>query len=94
MSKLVLEKCMHIGSDLAEDEKDRMLVFLYENQDIFAWSAKDIQGANRDLAQHNLNMVKGVKRRKQKLRKMSAERAEVAKAEVQRLLDSSVIRPV
>jgi hypothetical protein len=39
-------------------------------------------------------MAKGAKPRKQKLRKMSAERAEVAKAEVQRLLDVGVIRPV
>jgi len=85
---------MHIGSDLAEDEKDRMLVFLYENQDIFAWSAKDLQGVSRDLAQHNLNVAKGSKPSKQKLRKMSIERAEAAKAEVQRFLDASVIRPV
>ena len=42
MSKLVPEKCMHIGSDLADDEKDMLLFFLYENQDVFAWSAKDL----------------------------------------------------
>jgi hypothetical protein len=41
-----------------------------------------------------LNVAKGVKPRKQKLRRMFAERAEAAKAEVQRLLDASVIRPV
>ena len=41
-----------------------------------------------------MNVTKGVKPRKQKLRKMSAERAEAAKAEVQRLLDTGVIRPV
>ena len=33
--KLVSEKCVHIGSDLAEDKKDRLLVFLHENQDVF-----------------------------------------------------------
>ena len=51
---------------------------------------KDLQG----VMQHNLIVAKGAKPRKQKLRKMSAERAEVAKAEVQRLLDASVIRPI
>jgi hypothetical protein len=35
LSKLVLEKCLHVGSDLAEDEKDKLLVFLHENQDVF-----------------------------------------------------------
>jgi hypothetical protein len=39
-------------------------------------------------------MAKGAKHRKQKLRKMATERAEAAKAEVQRLLDADVIRPV
>jgi len=38
--------------------------------------------------------VKEAKPRRQKLRKMSTERAEAAKAEVQRLLDAEVIRPV
>ena len=46
------------------------------------------------MAQHNLNVAKGVKPRKQKLRKISTKRAEAAKAEVQRLLDAEVIRPV
>ena len=82
MSKLVLEKCVHVGSNLAEDEKDRLLLFLHENQDVFAWSTKDLQGVSRDLMQHNLNVAKGVKPRKQKLRKMFIERAEAAKPEV------------
>ena len=36
LSKLVLEKCVHVGSDLVEDKKDRLLAFLHENQDVFA----------------------------------------------------------
>ena len=40
LSNLVPEKYMHVGSDLVEDEKDRLLDFLHENQDVFAWSAK------------------------------------------------------
>ena len=94
LSKLVLEKYVHVGFDLTKDEKDNLIAFLQENQDVFAWLAKDLQGINCDLTQHNLNVTKGVKPRKQKLRKMSVERAEAMKAEVQRLLDAGVIRPV
>ena len=43
---------------------------------------KTYKGVSRDLTQHNLNVAKGVKPRKQKLRKMSTERAEAAEAEV------------
>ena len=34
--KLVPEKYVHVGSDLVEHEKDRLLDFLHENQDVFA----------------------------------------------------------
>jgi hypothetical protein len=40
---------MHIGSDLAKDEQDKLLVFLHENQDVFAWLAKELQGVSHDL---------------------------------------------
>ena len=94
LSKLVLEKYVHVGSDLIKDVKDSLIAFLHENQDVLAWSAKDVQGVNRDLTQHNLNVTKGVKPRKQKLRKMSTEKGEARKVEVQRLLDDGVIRPM
>lgn len=41
-----------------------------------------------------MNVAQGSKPRKQKLRKMFAERVDAAKAEVNRLLDASIIRPV
>jgi hypothetical protein len=72
----VPEKFIHIGPDLLEDEKDSLIAFLHKNQDVFAWSANDLHGVSRNLAQHNLNVTKGEKPRKQKLRKMSVERAE------------------
>jgi hypothetical protein len=49
LSNLVPEKYVHIGSDLTKDEKDGLISFFHENQDVFAWSAKDLQGVSRDL---------------------------------------------
>jgi hypothetical protein len=72
----VPEKYVQIGSNLLEDEKDSLIAFLHKNQDVFAWSANDLRGVSRNLAQHNLNVTKGEKPRKQKLRKMFVERAE------------------
>ena len=43
LPKLVPEKCVHVGSNLVEHEKDKLLAFLHENQDVFVWSAKDLQ---------------------------------------------------
>ena len=77
---MVPEKCVHVGSDLAKGEKDSLIAFLHENRDVLALSANDLHGVSRELAQHNLNIAKGVKPRKQKLRKMSTERANSTKA--------------
>ena len=90
----VPDKCVHISTNLSAQEKQVLLSFLHENNDVFAWLAKDLQGIGRNLTQHNLNVTKGSIPRKQKLRKMSTKRAEAVKAEVQRLLDVSVIRLV
>ena len=71
LTEAVPDKCVHIGTNLSGQEKQNLISFLHENYDVFAWSAKDLQGVSRNLAQHNLNVTKGSIPRKQKLRKMS-----------------------
>jgi hypothetical protein len=94
LSKSTTDKCVHIGTDLPAQDKQKLIEFLYENSDVFAWSASDLQGVSRNLAQHNLNVAKNAKPQKQKLRKILTERAEAVKVEVQRLIEAGVIRPV
>jgi hypothetical protein len=50
LSALVPKKCVHIGSDLAKGDRDSLIAFLHENQDVFTWSANDLQSISRDLA--------------------------------------------
>jgi hypothetical protein len=61
---------------------------------VFAWSAKDLTGVDRNYIEHRLNIDPSVKPRKQKLRKMSDDKVVAVKSEVQRLLDATVIRKV
>jgi hypothetical protein len=61
---------------------------------VFAWSAKDLTGMDRNFIEHKLNIDVAVKPRRQKLRKMFDDKVVVIKSEVQRLLDASVIREV
>jgi hypothetical protein len=70
------------------------LAFLDKKSDIFAWSTSDIIGVSRDIIEHRLQVNPTVKPKKKKLRKMSNEKVDAAKAEVQRLLDVGVIREV
>jgi hypothetical protein len=49
-------------------------------------------GVNRNIIKHSLNVNPTVRPRKQKLQKMSDDKAEGARAEVKSLLSAEVIR--
>jgi hypothetical protein len=67
---------------------------LFNNKDVFALSANDLCGVNRDVIEHSLNVDPTVRPRKQKLQKMSDDKAEGTRNEVKRLLSARVIREV
>jgi hypothetical protein len=70
------------------------LAFLDKNIDVFTGSASDLMGVSRDIIEQKLQINPNMKYRMQKLRKMSEEKVEAAKAEVQNLLDTGFIREV
>jgi hypothetical protein len=67
---------------------------LFNNKDVFAWTANDLCCVNRDIIEHSLNVDSSFRPRKQRLRKMSDDKAEGAQNEVKRLLSADVIREV
>jgi hypothetical protein len=67
---------------------------LFNNKDVFAWTANDLCGVNRDVIEHSLNVDPSFRPRKQRLLKMSDDKAEGARNEVKRLLNAGVIREV
>jgi hypothetical protein len=79
---------------LDEKTESELVYFLRDNNVIFAWLAEDLRGVDRSIIEHNLEVNKNIPPVKQKLHKMFEERKQVAKAEVQHLLDVRVIRPV
>jgi hypothetical protein len=70
------------------------LSFLDKNINVFAWSTSDLVGVSRDVKEHQLQVIPNARPKKQKLHKMTEEKVEAAKAEVQRLLDANFIREV
>jgi hypothetical protein len=94
LDALVLDQTVVIGSDLSADEEANLVQFLQKNKDVFAWSAKDLTGVDRNFIEHKLNIDPSVKPRKQKLRKMSDDKVIDVKSEIQRLLDATIIRKV
>jgi hypothetical protein len=57
-------------------------------------SAKDLQGVDKDIIEHTLEIDEKIPPKKQSLRKMSEEKVKAVEAEVQRLQDAKVITEV
>jgi ribonuclease HI len=83
-----------LGSQLSSEHEKTLLSFLFNNKDVFAWTTNDLCGVNRDVIEHSLNVDPSFRPRKQRLRKMSEDKAEGAQNEVKRLLSAGVIREV
>jgi hypothetical protein len=90
----IVEKKVLLGSQLSDEQEKTLLIFLFNNKDVFAWSANNLYGVNRDVIKHSLNVDPAFRPRKQRLRKMSDDKAEGTRNEVKRLLTASVIREV
>jgi ribonuclease HI len=88
------EQKVLLGSQLSEEHEKTLIMFLFNNKDVFAWSANDLCGVNRDVIKHSLNVDPFFRPRKQRLQKMSDDKAEGARNEVKRLLSAGVIREV
>jgi hypothetical protein len=88
------EQRVLLGSQLSKEQEKTLLRFLFNNKDVFAWSANDLCGVNRDAIEHSLNVDPSFRQRKQRLQKMSEDKDEGARNEVKRLLSAGVIREV
>jgi hypothetical protein len=88
------DRAVTIGAHLNPEEEQELIQFLNKNKDVFAWSAKDLQGVDRDIIKHTLETDEKIMPKKQKLKKMSKKKVKVVEAEVQRLQDAKVIREV
>jgi hypothetical protein len=71
-----------------------LISLLRNNADVFAWDARDLGGISRDIIEHWLQVDPSMKLRKQCLQKMSDDKIQGAKAEVQCLLDARIIQEV
>jgi hypothetical protein len=89
----ITEQKVLFGSQLSEEQEKALLKFLFNNKDVFVWSANDLCGVNRDVIEHSLNVYPTVRPRKQKLWKMSDDKSEGARNKVKRL-NAGVIREV
>jgi hypothetical protein len=48
------DRAVTIGAHLNPEEEKELIQFLNKNKDVFAWSAKDLQGVDRDIIEHTM----------------------------------------
>jgi hypothetical protein len=88
------EKYILIGENLEKEVEEEILKVVKANTDVFAWSLEELEGVERSLIEHNLAIKPEHKPKKQKLRRISIDRQQAAKAELEKLLKAKVIREV
>jgi hypothetical protein len=71
----ITEQKVLLGSQLCDEQENTLLIFLFNNKDVFAWTTNDLCGVNRDIIEHSLNVDPSFRPRKQRLQKMSDDKA-------------------
>ena len=87
------EKVTYVGASLQEPLKGKIISFLQENRDIFAWTAADMPGIDPQSITHKFNV--DPMRNTIKLKKRSfAPEIQAIKQEVEKLLKAGFIEEI
>ena len=89
-----ITKTTRIGTTLSPKMRTRLIQFLKENLDIFAWSHEDMPGISPKVIQHKLNVNPERKLVQQRRRAFAPERDQTVTEEVTKLLMAGFIREV
>ena len=86
-----ITKTTRIGMTLIPEMRTRLIQFLKENLDVFAWSHEDMPGISPKVIQHKLNVNPKKKPIQQRRRAFTPKRDQVVTEEVTKLLAAGFI---
>ena len=84
-------KTMKIGTTLSPEMRTRLIQFLKQNLDVFAWSHEDMPGIAPEVIQHKLNVNPKRKPIQQRRRVLAPNRDQAVTDEVAKLLTTGFI---
>ena len=87
-------KMTRIGMTLSPQMKTRLVQFLKENLDVFAWTHEDMLGISPKVIQYKLNVDPERKPVQQRRRVFAPERNQAITDEVNKLLSTGFVREV
>ena len=85
-------KILKIGSKLGPEVRSKLIEFLTNSLDVFAWSHEDMVVIDPAVMCHHLNVDPSKKGARQKRRPISGEKAEALQKEVDRLLKAGLVK--
>ena len=88
------EKFFQVGSELPPQEKEKLIGFLRENMDMFAWDAYEALEVDPSFICHHLNVNPSVTPKKQPPQRPSKEHANAVRNEVIKLKEAGAIKEV
>ena len=88
------ERFFQVGSEMPPQEKEKLIDFLRQNVDVFAWDAYEAPGVNPNFICHHLNVSPAVTPKKQPRRRPSKEHADAVREEVMKLKKAGAIKEV
>ena len=88
------EKNFQIGSQMPHQEREKLIEFLKQNINVFAWNAYEALGVDLEFICHHLNVNPLIAPKKQPPRRPSKEHAEAIREEVIRLKQAGAIKEV
>ncbi|GJS04105.1 reverse transcriptase domain-containing protein [Tanacetum coccineum] len=83
-----------IGGTVSTKARTELCTLLKGNLDIFAWKLSDMTGVPRSISEHRLNIREGYPPVRQKKRGQALERAKAIQVEVQKLVETEILREV
>jgi hypothetical protein len=88
------DRNLRIGAQLPEAEKKKLVEFLRDHVDVFAWEHSEMPGIDPSVIEHQLNVDRNCRPVKQRRRTFAPERNQAIADEVRKLLEAGFIREV
>lgn len=85
---------LRIGEQLPEAKKKKLVEFLCDHIDVFAWEHNEMLGIDPSVIEHQLNVDRNYRPVKQGRRTFAPERNQTNADEVRKLLEAGFIREV
>nr|XP_025678202.1 uncharacterized protein LOC112778047 [Arachis hypogaea] len=87
-------KFTFVGTSLKNEEKEKLIRFLRQNADLFAWTSEDMSGIDPSVITHKLAISPATRPVSQKKRNLGTEKRLAFMAEAKKLIDTNFIRKI